>query len=104
MLSGIARRQDLHSEGRGKGNFAPWGLLDWVHGTSIGPDVIDDAKDESDKHNVKERSGKAWSDAKETGKEYVNPGIFFYVKTLARWFLFPSSSQLAKRSFYLRAF
>jgi len=71
MLGGIARRQDLHSECHGKGNFAPWGLLDWVHGTSIGPDVIDNAKDEAEKHNVKERSGKAWSDAKQTGKEGV---------------------------------
>jgi hypothetical protein len=69
MLGGIARRQDLHSEGRGKGNFAPWGILDWLHGTSIGPDVIDDAKDEAEKHQVKERSGKAWGNAKETGRE-----------------------------------
>lgn len=71
ILGGIARRQDLHSQSHGKGNFAPWGLLDWVHGTSIGPDLIDDAKDEADKHNVKERSGKAWEDAKENGKEGV---------------------------------
>ena len=71
MLGGIARRQDLHSEGRGKGNFAPWGLLDWLHGTSIGPDVIDDMRDEADKHNVAERSGKAWGQAKESGKEGV---------------------------------
>jgi hypothetical protein len=71
MLGGIARRQDLHSQGRGKGNFAPWGLLDWVHGTSIGPDVINDAKNEADKHNVTGRSGKAWGDAKETGKEGI---------------------------------
>ena len=68
MLGGIARRQDMHSQGRGKGNFAPWGLLDWVHGTSIGPDLIDDAKDEAEKHRVAERSGKAWDNAKETGK------------------------------------
>jgi len=71
MLGGIARRQDLHSQGRGKGNFAPWGLLDWVHGTSAGPDLIDDARDEAEKHNVKERGNKAWSDAKETGKEGI---------------------------------
>jgi hypothetical protein len=71
MLGGIARRQDLHSEGRGKGNFAPWGLLDWVHGTSSGPDVMDDARDEADKHNAKERGGKAWGDAKEAGKDSV---------------------------------
>jgi len=69
MLGGVARRQDLHSESRGKGNFAPWGLLDWIHGTSIGPDVVDDVRDEADKHNVKERSEKAWGNAKETGKE-----------------------------------
>jgi hypothetical protein len=71
MLGGFTRRQDLHSEGRGKGNFAPWGLLDWLHGTSIGPDVIDDVKNEGEKHQVKERSGKAWGNAKETGKEGI---------------------------------
>lgn len=42
ILGGIARRQDLHSEGQGMGNFAPYGLLDWVHGTGVGPDVTDD--------------------------------------------------------------
>jgi hypothetical protein len=68
MLGGFTRRQDLHSEGRGQGNFAPWGLLDWIHGTSIGPDVIDDVRDEADKHHVAERSGKAWENAKESGK------------------------------------
>lgn len=40
MLGGITRRQELHSRGGGKGNFAPWGLLDWIHGTSIGADVV----------------------------------------------------------------
>ncbi|TAQ88494.1 hypothetical protein B7494_g3194 [Chlorociboria aeruginascens] len=69
ILGGITKRQELHSEGRGKGNFAPWGLLDWIHGTSIGPDVVDDIRDEADKHQVKERSSKAMGDAKETGKE-----------------------------------
>jgi hypothetical protein len=69
MLGGIARRQNLHSESCGKGNFAPWGMFDWLHGTSIGPDVIDDARDEAEKHQVKERSGKAWGNAKESGRE-----------------------------------
>ncbi len=71
MLGGFARRQDLHSEGHGKGNFAPWGLLDWLHGTSIGPDVIGDIQDEADKHQMQERAGKAWGSAKESGKEGV---------------------------------
>lgn len=72
MLGGIARRQNLHSEGKGRGNFAPWGILDWIHGTSIGPDVMDDARDEADKHHVAERSGRAWSGAKESGKGGLN--------------------------------
>jgi hypothetical protein len=68
ILGGIARRQDLHSESRGRGNFAPWGLMDWVHGTSIGQDVLDDVKDEAGKHEVVERSGKAWESTKKKGK------------------------------------
>jgi hypothetical protein len=69
ILGGFARRQDLHSEGRGKGNFAPWGLLDWVHGTSIGPDVVEDMTDEAEKHQLKERGGKALENAKESGRQ-----------------------------------
>jgi sterol desaturase/sphingolipid hydroxylase (fatty acid hydroxylase superfamily) len=69
MLGGIARRQDLHSEGHGRGNYAPWGILDWLHGTSLGPDFIDDAKDEAEKHQVKERSSKALGNAKESGRQ-----------------------------------
>lgn len=69
MLGGIARRQDLHSEGHGEGNFAPWGILDWLHGTGIGPDVMDDVRDEADKHQVRERSSKAFGNAKESGAQ-----------------------------------
>lgn len=71
MLGGIARRQDMHSEGHGQGNFAPWGFLDWVHGTSIGADVMDDMKDEAEKHQLKERGGSAWEGAKKSGREGV---------------------------------
>jgi len=53
----------------GKGNFGAWGLLDWVHGTSIGKDVVDDVRDEAQKHRVKERSGRALSDAADKGAE-----------------------------------
>lgn len=71
FLGGIARRQDLHSAGRGKGNFAPWGLLDWLHGTGIGPDAIEDLQDEAEKHRVAERTGKAWEEAKKNGEDSV---------------------------------
>ena len=69
MLGGIARRQDLHSEGRGKGNFAPWGLMDWLHGTSLGRDVVEDMRDEAEKHQVKERGGNVLESAKQSGKQ-----------------------------------
>jgi len=69
LLGGIARRQDLHMESGGKGNFGAWGLLDWVHGTSLGNDVMDDMKDEVEKHQVKERGGRALSNAKSAGSE-----------------------------------
>ncbi|KAG9238712.1 hypothetical protein BJ875DRAFT_13463 [Amylocarpus encephaloides] len=71
MLGGIARRQDLHSEARGKGNFAPLGILDWIHGTSIGGDVVNDMRDEADKHNVSGRSSNALESAKESGRKGV---------------------------------
>ena len=69
MLGGIARRQDLHSQGRGRGNYGPWGILDWLHGTGTGPDVIDDVRDEAEKHQVTERGSKALENAKESGKQ-----------------------------------
>lgn len=72
MLGGLARRQDIHSQSRGKGNFAPWGIMDWIHGTSIGADVVDDMKDEAQKHQVAERSGRAWNNAKASGKAGVD--------------------------------
>ncbi|KAH6678132.1 hypothetical protein B0J14DRAFT_581989 [Halenospora varia] len=69
MLGGITRRQDRHMKGRGRGNFSPWGVMDWVHGSSIGADVVDDMKDEAEKHNARERGGKAIESAKESGRE-----------------------------------
>ncbi|RDW89078.1 hypothetical protein BP6252_01110 [Coleophoma cylindrospora] len=68
MLGGIARRQDLHSAGKGRGNFAPWGLLDWMHGTSIGTDVVEDMQDEAEKHRIQERGSEALEHAKDSGR------------------------------------
>ncbi|KAH8662905.1 sterol desaturas-like protein family [Tricladium varicosporioides] len=69
MLSGITRRQNFHYQGQGKGNFAPWGLMDWVHGSSIGSDVVDDLGEEVEKHNMKERGGEAIESVKKGGRE-----------------------------------
>lgn len=59
ILSGMARRADAHLLTEGQGNFAPWGLLDWVHGTTIGGDVVEDMRDELEKHNVPEKANNA---------------------------------------------
>lgn len=62
IMGGIARRSALHYA-RPTGNFGCWGVLDWVHGTSLGGDVMADVRDEADKHRLKERGEKAADDA-----------------------------------------
>jgi hypothetical protein len=51
ILPGMARRTDTHFLCNGEGNFASYGVLDWVSGTSVGADVVDDAKAEWDKRD-----------------------------------------------------
>lgn len=62
MLRGMARRTDAHMMSVGKGNYAPIGVLDWCHGTTLGADVMDDVRGEMEKHDVQERAGKAMDD------------------------------------------
>ncbi|KAI0889093.1 sterol desaturase family protein [Annulohypoxylon maeteangense] len=62
VMGGIAKRTATHYASGGRGNFGAWGLLDWVGGTSVGKDVVEDISDEAEKHQVKERSQKAASD------------------------------------------
>lgn len=64
VMGGIARRTALHysccsSGGGGRGNYGASGFLDWVCGTSLGRDVVDDVKDGTEKHSVKERGESA---------------------------------------------
>ncbi|KAH7116080.1 hypothetical protein B0J11DRAFT_116936 [Dendryphion nanum] len=56
MLKGMARRTDAHMMSQGEGNFGPLGVLDWVHGTTLGADVVDDLRAEMDKHDVQDRT------------------------------------------------
>ncbi|KAF1817242.1 hypothetical protein P152DRAFT_453827 [Eremomyces bilateralis CBS 781.70] len=35
-VTGVAGRTEAHFLSGGKGNYAPWGLLDWVNGTLVG--------------------------------------------------------------------
>ena len=69
ILGGIARRTENHVLCGGEGNFGPWGLVDWLTGTSIGGDVMDDAVAEAEKHDVSERIDGAMQKAKKRGKD-----------------------------------
>jgi hypothetical protein len=54
MLKGMARRTEAHMMSEGEGNFGPFGILDWLHDTTIGKDVVDDLKAEMQKHSVED--------------------------------------------------
>ena len=42
----MARRVDNHFLANGEGNFAAFGLLDWISGTSVANEFADDMKAE----------------------------------------------------------
>ncbi|KAJ1334148.1 sterol desaturase family protein [Microdochium nivale] len=63
VLGGIARRTATHYASGGRGNYGAWGFLDWVSGTSVGRDVIEDLQDEAEKHHVRDRGRRAAVDA-----------------------------------------
>ncbi|KAK4032052.1 hypothetical protein C8A01DRAFT_41505, partial [Parachaetomium inaequale] len=57
VMGGMTRRAAVHYAACGRGgggNFGSWGVLDWVHGTSLGGDVMADLRGEAEKHRVKE--------------------------------------------------
>ncbi|KAI4148068.1 MAG: hypothetical protein L6R39_002897 [Caloplaca ligustica] len=55
ILGGIARRQERHLMNEGKGNYSCLGICDFVAGTSIGDDVLDDLREEAENNHVQER-------------------------------------------------
>jgi hypothetical protein len=59
MLKGMARRTDAHMMSEGEGNYGPLGVLDWIHDTTLGKDVVDDLKMEMEKHHVDEKASNA---------------------------------------------
>jgi hypothetical protein len=63
LLGGVARRTALHYASGGRGNYGAWGVLDWISGTGVGKDIVQDVKDEAEKHRIKERGFDAMDDA-----------------------------------------
>lgn len=62
FLGGITKRTAIHYASKGSANYGAWGFLDWVNGTSRGGDVLEDVKEEAEKHHVKEKSTKKLND------------------------------------------
>lgn len=58
ILGGIARRTDAHLLSKGKGNFGPYGLMDWICGTAVGEDLLDDVESEAEEHALPEKAKK----------------------------------------------
>ncbi|KAI4174738.1 MAG: hypothetical protein LQ343_002109 [Gyalolechia ehrenbergii] len=55
ILGGVARRQERHLMGEGKGNYSCLGIVDFVAGTSLGEDIVDHVREEAEDNNVQER-------------------------------------------------
>lgn len=53
FLGGIARRTDMHVLMGARGNFGPWGILDWIFGTAVGDSHTDDESDEADERDIR---------------------------------------------------
>jgi hypothetical protein len=63
ILPGMARRVEGHFLSKGGGNFSSFGLVDWVSGTSVGADVIDDMKAEWNKRDGSQKLVEAGDNA-----------------------------------------
>ncbi|KAL8767024.1 MAG: hypothetical protein Q9194_006112, partial [Teloschistes cf. exilis] len=53
ILGGIARRQERHLMGEGKGNYSCLGIMDFVVGTSLGENVVEDVREEAENNHTK---------------------------------------------------
>jgi hypothetical protein len=70
FIGGIARRVDMHILTKGKGNFGPWGVLDWICGTTVGDDTIeDDLRDGMDEFDVDEKVDRVVESSKRRARE-----------------------------------
>lgn len=55
ILGGIARRQERHLMSEGKGNYSCLGICDFVVGTNLPADVLDDVREEAESNHAQER-------------------------------------------------
>ena len=68
FLGGIARRTDMHLLMGARGNFGPWGVVDWILGTVVGDDSDDDVSAEADERDLRKAYEAAKRKAVGSGK------------------------------------
>lgn len=70
FLGGIARRTDMHLLTDAEGNFGPWGVLDWLCGTTVGDSSVEeDLIDEIEEREIEEKVRKTIEASKRKVKE-----------------------------------
>jgi hypothetical protein len=70
FLGGIARRTDMHLLDGAQGNFGPWGVADWLCGTTVGDSTVeDDLLDEMEEHEIEDRIRKMLESSKRKVRE-----------------------------------
>lgn len=71
----MARRTEAHLMDGGRGNFGPFGIMDWIHSTAIGgSDVMDDVQKEVEKRDVKGKAKGAAHRASDAAGELLEDG------------------------------
>ncbi|EAS31485.1 sterol desaturase family [Coccidioides immitis RS] len=58
FIGGIAKRVEMHLTNSGNGNYSPWGIMDWIFGSSIGDSVADDSLEDTEEFDVDELAEK----------------------------------------------
>ncbi|KAI5868274.1 hypothetical protein GGS23DRAFT_20242 [Durotheca rogersii] len=61
VMGGITRRTAAHYASGGRGNYGAWGLLDWISGTNVGKNAVEDAQEEAERREPAERTRQASS-------------------------------------------
>ena len=71
ILGGIARRQERHIMGKGDGNYGCFGLFDFLMGTSLGVDLLEDVTGEADEKQLGKRLRGKKKAVKKTTKKAI---------------------------------
>ncbi|WEW55815.1 hypothetical protein PRK78_001248 [Emydomyces testavorans] len=68
FIGGIAKRAEAHLSNNGSGNYSPWGIMDWVFGSTIGESIVDDALEDMDDLDVDELAEKLMERSRKKGR------------------------------------